>query len=132
VASRHSVNAAAALENHRVWFGDAAGVEYRAGPRCDWAIIPYAVPHGETIGWERRGTNPQTTHKIIKRVVFVDLENLPAGLKLNAQIRIGGECGPAYTVVDMVTKLERVALHLKRSDVAEITRPGYRGPIGGA
>lgn len=132
MASRHSANASAAVANHRDWFGDATGVEYRAGPRCDWAVIPNAVAHGETIGWERRGNNPQTTHKVVKRVVYVDVASLPEGLKMHAQIRIGGACGPVYTVCDMATKLERVALHLKRSDVAEVTRPNYRGPVGGS
>ena len=131
MASRHSANASAAVANHRHWFGDPAGVEYRAGPRCDWAVIPFAVPHGESIGWERRGTNPQTTHRVVKRVVYVDRDTLPEGLKLNAQMRIGGDCGPIYTVCDIVTRVERVALHLRRSDIAELTRPNYRGPVGG-
>lgn len=129
--SRYSVNAAAAVANHRDYFGDPTGVEYRAGPRCDWAVIPFAVVHGETIGWERVGNNPQTTRRIVKRVVYVDASSLPEGLKLNAQMRIGGACGPVYTVVDMTTRTGRVALHLKRFDVAEVARPNYRGPMGG-
>lgn len=129
--SRYSVNAAAAVANHRFWFGDPAGVEYRAGPRCDWVTVPYAVAHGETIGWERSGSNPQLAKKIIKRIVYVERDVLPEGLKLNAQLRIGGECGPVYTVTDMVTRLERVALHIRRAELAELTRPNYRATMGG-
>ena len=129
--SLHASNAATAAENHRVWFGDPDGVAYRPGPHCDWETLPYAVCHGETIGWVRKGNNPQVTAKIIKRSVFVDREQLPAGLKLNAQLRIGTDCAALYTVTDITTRVDRVQLHLQRAEVSEITRPGYRGPVGG-
>lgn len=129
--SIHATNAAAAAANHRLWFGDPDGISYRAGPNCSWVVIAGAVAHGETIGWQRRGTNPQYLVKVIRRSVFVDRDALPEGLKLNAHIRIGGDCGAEYTVQEMTTRVDRVELHLQRGDVGEITRPGYRGPVGG-
>jgi hypothetical protein len=125
MASRHAANAAVAAQNHADWFGEPTGVEYRATANCTWATLPYAVLHGETIGWVRKG-NPQVSSKVVRRNIHV-----PVGtaIKLHGNVRIGGDCGPQYTIVDVLAKSARVQVTLQRMEVAEVTRPNYRGPL---
>jgi hypothetical protein len=123
--SRHAANAAVAAANHAQWFGDPTAAEYREGPNCAWTTLAYAVIHGETIGWVRKGT-PQISSKVVRCNIHV-----PVGtaVRLHGHVRIGGDCGAQYTIVDILAKSARVQLTLQRADLAEVTRPNYRGPV---
>jgi hypothetical protein len=119
----HQANAAVAAVNHTVWFGSQT-VRYRTNANCAWVAIPTAVVHGEIERWIRKG-NPQTTVKVIERVVFVEGLEIP----LNSQLQTG-DCTHTYTVTESKQKGTRYGLTCQRSSVQEITRPGYRRELG--
>lgn len=120
----HQANAAVAATNHTIWFGSDT-VRYRATANCDWVPITAAVVHGEMERWIRKG-NPQTTVRVIERVLFVEGVVVP----LNAQLQTG-DCEHTYTVVESKQRGTRYGLTCQRSSVQEITRPGYRRELGG-
>lgn len=120
----HQTNAQTASENHAIWFG-SDNVRYRPNANCAWVALPGAVVHGEIERWIRKG-NPQTTAKVIERVVFVEGFEVP----LNSQLQTG-DCKHTYTVVESKQKGQRYGLTCQRSSVQEITRPGYRREMGG-
>lgn len=120
--SRHSENAAIARQNHKYIFGEATGIEYRETANCDWVAIVDGVLHSEFIANVRKGS---TFAKVTKRNLFCDASQVSK--RINAQVRIGGEWGPTYIVVDITTRgTDRYQLHLQRSEIVEVTRPGYR------
>lgn len=120
--SLHTNNAAVAIANHRVYFGEATGIEYRASKECPWATLEGAVLHGEFVANVRKGN---TFAKVTKRHLFCDASQVSK--RINAQVRVGGDCGDVYTVTDITTRsAARYQLHLQRADIVEYTRPGYR------
>jgi hypothetical protein len=120
----HQANAQTAAENHAICFGSNT-VRYRANANCAWVNLPGAVVHGEFERWIRKG-NPQTTAKVIERMVFVE----GAEIALNSQLQTG-DCTHTYTVTESKQKGTRYGLTCQRSSVQEITRPGYRRELGG-
>lgn len=119
--SRHSDAAAIAQENHKYYFGEYTGVEYRETDRCEWSTITNAIVHGEYISTVQKG---MTRAKVTKRDVYCDIGQ--AGRRINAHIRIGGANGQIYTVVDITTHSGRLQLHLQRADIVEVARPDFR------
>jgi hypothetical protein len=123
--SLHRINAEIAANQHREVFGSRAGdpdqVEYRESSSCNWRLLDYAVVHGEFISTLREG---RETRRSVRRSVFVDAKAVPS--RLNAHVRIGGECGQVYNVTEVTSAGTRLQLHLTRHQIMEVSRPDLR------
>lgn len=127
--SLHSENVAAAIANHRAYFGENANspnrVEYRPSEEFPWVSVDNAVVHGEFVATVRNGMQ---SSRQTRRHIFCDLSQISE--RTNAHVRIGGQCGQVYTVVEFTRKGDRMQLHCVRHALKETTRPNYRSQNG--
>lgn len=125
--SLHSDNVTTALANHKAYFGEgstsAQRVEYRESDKCNWSSIDNAVVHGEFISNVRSGAN---WSKQTKRNIFCDVTQVTN--RVNAHVRVGGDCGQIYNVSEITRKGNRYMLGCTRVATVETTRPDYRTP----
>lgn len=123
--SQHASNVAAAVASHREYFGEptdsAQRVEYRESKECNWRVIENAVVHGEFVSFTRKG-NERTRET--RRHVFCNADQITD--RVFAHIRIGGSCGPIYSIAEITRKGDRRQLHLVRYQISEVARPGHR------